>query len=102
MQQLSDAFLAKWEHIIQDVDITDLPLSCIKKVTIKLAGGRRKTVNIALLKKQGLEIDHIEELLSKTLLSYEGDILDLDWTIDVKAVADIVQPVTDHLLKDIK
>lgn len=102
MQQLSDEFLDKWEHIIQDVDITDLPLECIKKVTIKLKGNRRKTINISVLKKQGLEMEHIEEVLNKTLIAYEDEVLDLDWTIDVKAVADLVQPVTDHLLKDIK
>ena len=102
MQQLSDAFLAKWEHIIQDVDITDLPLECIKKVTIKLRGNRRRTINIALLKKQGLEIEQIEDVLNKTLVVYEGEVLDLDWTIDVKAVAELVQPETDRLLKDIK
>jgi hypothetical protein len=102
MQQLSDEFLAKWEHIIRDVDITDLPLECIKKVTIKLRGNRRKTINISVLKKQGLEMEQIEEALNKTLIAYEDEVLDLDWTIDVKAVAELVQPVTDRLLKAIK
>jgi hypothetical protein len=102
MHQLSDEFLNKWEHIIKGVDMTDLPLECIKKVTIKLQGNRRRTINIALLKRQGLEIDQIEELLNKTLTTYNGQIRDLDWLIDVKAVADIIQPETDRLLKDIK
>ncbi len=102
MQQLSDEFIAKWEHIIKGVDMTDLPLECIKKITIRLQGNRRRTINIALLKRQGLELDQIEELLNKTLNAYHNEIRDLDWLIDVKAVAELVQPETDRLLKDIK
>jgi len=102
MQQLSDEFIAKWEHIIKGVDMTDLPLECIKKVTIRLQGNRRRTINIALLKRQGLELDQIEELLNKTLTAYHDQIRDLDWLIDVKAVAEMVQPETDRLLKHIK
>ena len=36
--QFSDEFLERWEHIIDDVDITDVPLECIKKVVVKLYG----------------------------------------------------------------
>ena len=102
MQQFSDEFIAKWEHIIKGVDMTDLPLECIKKVTIKLQGNRRRTINIQLLKSQGLDLEQIEQLLHTTLSAWEGQVKDLDWTIDVKAVAELVQPETDRLLKGIK
>lgn len=102
MHQFSDEFISKWEHIIKGVDMTDMPLECIKKVTIKLQGNRRKTINIHLLQRQGLGLDQIEELLHNTLLAYDGQIRDLDWVIDVKSVAELVQPQTDRLLKGIK
>lgn len=101
MPQLSDEFVHKWEHIIKGVDITDVPLECIKKVTIKLRGNRRRTMNIELLKRQGLDLDEIEALMNRTLMTLGDQVRDLDWLIDVKAVADIVQPETDKLLKDI-
>lgn len=102
MHQLSDEFLAKWEHIIKGVDITDMPLECIKKVTVKLEGNRRRTINISLLKRQGLDMEEIETLLNKTLLVLGDQVRDLDWVIDVKAVAELVQPETDKMLKGIK
>lgn len=102
MPQLSDEFLSKWEHIIRGVDITDVPLECIKKVTIKLRGNRQRTVNIELLKRQGLDLEEIEALMNRTLMTLGSQVRDLDWSIDVKAVADLVQPETDRLLKGIK
>lgn len=101
MHQFSDEFLAKWEHIIDDVDITDIPLECIKKVVIKLRGNRRRTINIQQLKQQGLELEQIEQLINQTLSTYGEQVRDLDWTIDVKAVAEIVQPQTEKILKGI-
>lgn len=102
MPQLSDEFREKWEHIIKGVDITDVPLECIKKVTIKLYGNRQRTINIELLKRQGLDMEEIEGLLNRTLTLMGDRVRDLDWLIDVKAVADLVQPETDRLLKGIK
>jgi hypothetical protein len=102
MPQLSDEFLTKWEHIIKDVDITDVPLECIKKVTVKLRGNRRRTINIQLLKRQGLDMEQIETLLNKTLLVLGDQVRDLDWIIDLRAVAEIVQPETDKILKRIQ
>jgi hypothetical protein len=99
--QFSDEFISKWEHIIKDVDITDLPLECIKKVVIKLAGRKQHTINIQMLKKQGLTIDQIEEVMSRTLTDYNEAVLDLDFTVDVGAVAQMIQPQTDKILKGI-
>lgn len=102
MHQFSDEFLTKWEHIINDVDITDLPLECIKKVVIRLVDNRQKTFNVQLLRKQGLDMPQIESRLHRVLSEFGDQVCDLDWTIDIKAVAEIVQPQTDKLLKDMK
>ena len=55
--QVSDDFLDQWEHIIAGVNKTDVPLECIKKVVIKLAGNRQKTINLHLMLKQGLALE---------------------------------------------
>ena len=99
--QLSDDFLKSWEHIIAEVNKTDVPLECIKKVIIKLTGGKQRTVNLQVLKKQGLEIAEIESVLSRHLMEFEDDIRDVDFVVDVDAVAKIVQPETDKILKGI-
>ena len=44
----------------------------------------------------------IESLLNRTLMEQGESIRDLDWLIDVKAVAELIQPETDRILKAIK
>jgi hypothetical protein len=100
--QLSDDFLGRWERIIADVNKTDIPLECIKKVVIKLKGGRQKTINLHTLKKQGLELEEMEAMLTRTFNDMDHEIHDVDFVVDVEAVADLVQPETDKLLDKIK
>lgn len=96
--QLDKDFLDKWEHIIQDVTKTDVPLECIKKAVIKLRGGRQKTINLHTLQRQGLSLEEIEVLMTRTFTELDADIVDVDFVVDINSVAQIVQPETDKLL----
>jgi hypothetical protein len=96
--QHNDDFLAKWEHILADVSKTDVPLECIKKVVIKFKGGRQQTINLHTLQKQGLELEDIETLLNRTFHDEHDNIRDVDFVVDITAVANLVQPETDKLL----
>ena len=99
--QFSEEFLERWEHIIDDVDITDVPLECIKKVVIKLQGKRQRTINLSMLRRQGLDFDEIETVMTRTLTELGDAVRDVDFILDVGAIATIVQPETDKLLKDL-
>lgn len=101
MQQFSDDFLRQWEHIISEVKTTEIPLECMKKVVIKLKNNRRKTINLGTLRKQGLSWEEVESVLSRNLKELEDDVLDMTWVVDVGAVAEIVQPQTNQLLKNL-
>ena len=99
--QFSDEFLERWEHIIDDVDITDVPLECIKKVVVKLYGKKQRTINLDLLRRQGLDFNEIETVMTRTLTELGDEVRDVDFILDVGAIATIVQPETDKLLKDL-
>jgi hypothetical protein len=96
--QFSDEFLDRWEDIINEVNKTDVPLECIKKVVVRLAGKKQRTINLHTLRKQGLDMDEIEHVLTRTLAEFEDQIRDVDFVVDIAAVAQIVQPETDKLL----
>ena len=96
--QVSDDFLDQWEHIIAGVNKTDVPLECIKKVVIKLAGNRQKTINLHLMLKQGLALEEIESMLTRYFHEHDHEIRDVDFVVDIKSVASLVQPETDKLL----
>jgi hypothetical protein len=95
--QFSEEFIERWEHLISDVDATQVPLECIKKIVIKLPGKRQKTINVHSLKKQGLDYDELESVIARVLGDYD-EIDDLHFVVDVAAVAEMVQPETDRLL----
>ena len=97
----SDEFIQQWEHIIEEVNKTEVPLECIKKVVIRLHDRKQKTINLATLKKQGLDLDELEVVLTRTLTELGDSVRDVDFVVDVQAVAKLVQPQTDKLLKDI-
>jgi hypothetical protein len=69
---------------------------------IKLKGGRQKTINLHTLKKQGLDLEEMEAMLTRTFNEMDHEIHDVDFVVDVEAVADLVQPETDKLLDKIK
>lgn len=96
--KLSDDFVEKWEHIISSVHKTSVPLECIKKVIIKLDQRRRKTINFQVLRRQGLSLEEIELLLNRQLEEYGNEVVDLEFIVDVTAVAEIVQPETNKIL----
>jgi hypothetical protein len=95
---LSDDFFNKWSHIVNEVNKTNVPIECIKKITIRLYGGKRKSINISTLRKQGLEVEEIETVVNRTLIDLGDEVRDVDFILDINAVADIIQPETDKLL----
>jgi len=97
----SDEFIQQWEHIIEEVNKTEVPLECIKKVVIRLDDRKQKTINLATLRKQGLDLNELEVVLTRTLTELGDTVRDVDFVVDVQAVAKLVQPQTDKLLKDI-
>ena len=99
--QLSDEFIEQWDHIISGVDKTEVPLECINKIVIRLQGGRQKTINLARLKRDGFDLEEIESYLTRNLVELGDLVRDIDFLVDVNAVARLVQPETDKLLKDL-
>jgi archaellum component FlaC len=97
MQQIDDV-LDQWEMIVSEVNKTDVPLECIKKIIIKLPGGQKRTINLHTLIKQGMEIEEIESMVSRTFSELGDDVRDVDFVIDIKSVAALIQPETDKIL----
>jgi hypothetical protein len=98
---LSEEFLAKWDHIISEVEKTQVPLKCINKMVIKIVGGRQKTINLARLRRDGLDDDEIEEIMNRNLNILGESVNNIDFILDVNTVAGIIQPATDKLLKSL-
>jgi hypothetical protein len=99
---LNDDQLKRWERLIAEVHATEVPLECIKKILIKLDGGRQRTINLHTLKRQGLDFDQIETTIIHNLEKYGSSIRNIEYVIDAETVAEMLQPATDKLLEKLK
>jgi hypothetical protein len=99
--QLDRDFLQRWEQIVNDVDKNHCPIECVKKVVFKTTDRKQKTINLRQLRKQGFNNDSIEQAVSVYISENDGLIASMELVLDVEAVAEIIQPETDKLLKGI-
>jgi hypothetical protein len=99
---MSPELLSKWEHIIDGVEKVKIPVEFIKKLVIKLNGRRQRTINIKTLFNQGLDTDDIEMAIIRKLEEYDAEMVGIEFVLDIEGIAEIVQPVSDELLKSIK
>jgi hypothetical protein len=102
MQPFNEESLERWEHLIAEVAKTDIPLECVKKIIVKLNNKRHKTINLATMKRQGMDWDEIETVVNRILSDLGQDEYQVDFVVDAAAVAQIVQPATDKLLTKLK
>lgn len=99
--QLTVDEVEKWEEVVSAVDKEYIPLNCVKKIIFKLQGNRQKTINIESLRKNGLDIDEIDGVVSRTVSTLNKNIVNVDYVIDVRIVAMYVQPITDKILSNL-
>lgn len=102
MQQFSDDFLQHWEGIIAEVNKTNVPVECVKKIVIKLEGKRQRTINLQNLRRQGLSWEEIESAVNRIVDDLGEDLVATEFIVDAAAVAQIVQPETDKLLTKLR
>lgn len=95
---MSPEFVAKWEHILEDVEKQKIPVQFIKKIIVKLENKRQQTINIERFLQQGLDPEQIEEAVSRKLNELDPQIVSVEFTLNVQTIADTVQPETDRLL----
>jgi len=89
----------QWENLIKTVNKDQIPIDCVKKVLFKLEGGKQKTINLSTLRGQGLELEEIELILTRSMYDMGKKIVNIDYVIDVKSVRQVVQPLTNKILE---
>ena len=95
---MSPEFIQKWENLLQDVDKNKVPIEFIKKIVIRLEGKKQRTINVERLMDQGLDPEHIEDVVSNKLIELDELVVGIEFVLNVQTIADFVQPETDKLL----
>ena len=95
---MSPEFLSKWEHILEDVEKSRVPVQFVKKIVVRMVGKKQHTINIQSLFKQGLSPDEVEEVISRKLNELDPLINSFEFVLNLESIAETVQPETDKLL----
>lgn len=98
---MTPEYLRKWEHILEDVEKSKIPIQFVKKFVCRLVGKKQHTINVASLLKQGLEPEEIEEIVSRKMTELDDLLTSFEIVLNVDAIADTVQSATDHILRDL-
>lgn len=97
--KLDNNFREQWEQIVNEVDKQHCPVECVKKVVFRTVERKQKTFNFRQLRKHGIDNDSIELAVTNYIIENDGGISSMELVLDVEAVAEIIQPETDKLLK---
>jgi hypothetical protein len=95
---MSPEFIQKWENLLQDVEKQQVPVEFIKKIVLRLVGKKQKTINIERLLDQGLDPEHIEDIISRKIIEFDDEVIGIEFVLNVQSIAEVVQPETDRLL----
>jgi ferritin-like metal-binding protein YciE len=96
---MSPDFFDKWEHILEDVEKSRIPIQFIKKLVLKLEGKKQQTINIQKFLSQGLDPDQVEEAIGRKLDEMDHQIVSIEFVLNIQTIAEVVQPETDKLLQ---
>lgn len=96
---MSPEFVQKWERLLEGVDKQKVPVEFIKKLVLKLRGKKQRTINIERFLSEGLEPEEIEDAISRQLIKLDDEVIGIEFVLNVKSIAETVQPETDNLLK---
>jgi hypothetical protein len=95
---MTPEYIRKWEHILEDVEKSKVPIQFLKKIVVKMTGKKQHTINVQTLLKQGLEPEEVEQVISRKLYELDPLINSFEFVLNVESIAETVQPETDKLL----
>lgn len=101
LKKINTSSRAQWQGILKDIDKDNIPVRLLDSIQVNLIDGTVVKINIKELISQGHDPDELERSLRKRIDDLDHIIKDVDFFISIDAVADVVQPLTDEILKDL-
>ncbi len=90
-----------WRSILEHVEKKEIPVEVMERLTINLVDGSSIEIDIRSMIVNGDDPNAVHAALQKKLDEMENVIDDIDFHINIDAVVNTIQPVTDKILKDL-
>jgi Na+-transporting NADH:ubiquinone oxidoreductase subunit NqrF len=93
-----DDLYSRWESIIAESDIREIPINFIKEINIKLIDDSNVNFNVKDLLSSGLTLKEVELKVYDFVEDFDEEIDTLDFHINIEALAHAVDKKTKGLL----
>lgn len=97
---LTDSFKNRWLDIIEDVDITNVPVEYIDHLVLRNEHDNEVVISVIDLLEEGVDPRDLEEELTYRIDAY-GGILSIDYVLNVDKVKTDIQLSTNNALKNL-
>ena len=94
----SKDFYDRWEHLLSDIDMEEVPLRFVKEIIIRFPDKDSVSFNIKKLREQEVPVKEIEKSLQEFLNFNDDDVVSVDFQLDVEAVATTVSKKVTKIL----
>jgi hypothetical protein len=96
--KFSDEFYERWERLISQVEIVDVPLRFIGQIAVFFKNGDNTIFDVTAMITGGANTEQIEEMIETYLFEYDKKIDRVDFHINIQSVASEVATQTTKLL----
>lgn len=101
LKKINTSTRQHWQRILKDIDTDHIPINLLQTITVNLIDDTKITINVQELLAEGNDPETLDRALRTKMRDLDHIIKDVDFFINVDAVADAVQPLTDKILKDL-
>jgi hypothetical protein len=96
--KFSDEFYERWEHLLEDIEMIELPLKFVREINVNLMDGTVIKFDVSKMILDKLSTREIEYSIEEYLLENDDIVNNIDFHIDVKAVAEEVSGKVSKIL----
>jgi hypothetical protein len=94
----SPEFYERWEHLINSVEVTDVPMRLIREINVTFNDANSVVFDVEQMLSHGHNPAEIEECIEDFLESHAETIANVDFHINITALASEVEHKTNKLL----
>lgn len=91
----------QWRKILKEVDKDQVPVHFLDSMVLYLNDGTEITIKVREAVESGADHETIHEEITQRLAKLDHLIKTIDFFISIETVNEIVQPLTDQILKDL-
>ena len=95
--QFSDDFYERWHHLLEDIDMSEVPLRFVREITVHMTDESVVTFDIMTMFANKTSVVKIEAAVEQFLEEHNDEVENIHFHINVEELASTVTQKVDKL-----